>query len=325
MAQILSCLIGDASAAKLCGVIDTGKREDLYTNVYKEMCSVLGSEGTIQREDVKQAIMTSLFGSEDVPVRVFKTNEVLNVFYQTMEKMLPYAWELNIAFLNMWDATVYSYDWILPDNFHVHIAVEGKIYEEVTFLEEKYSIPKKVNKPSKYGRSISANCCHSIEGLIVRELVRRCSYDPVQKDNAYLALFHYGKETALHEPEEQSDDLKMVITLWKHYKKTGFLSARIIDHITNETTRYVDRDVVVALIDSFPVKPFRVLTVHDCVRVLPSYGNDVRKQYNLLLQEIAKSNLLSCVVSQILKREVEIGKGDENMWQNIHVANYALS
>ena len=50
--------MGDRAAAMLCGVLDTGNREDAYTRIYEAMVEYLGESSKISREDVKQAIMT---------------------------------------------------------------------------------------------------------------------------------------------------------------------------------------------------------------------------------------------------------------------------
>lgn len=63
----------------------------------------------------------------------------------------------------------------------------------------------------------------------------------------------------------------------------------------------------------------------DCFRCLPQYGNDLRTQYNLQLHLIAKSNLLSFLLSQLLHRPVSIGKLNPEMIDQILDANYALS
>ena len=56
--QILATLIGCEQSAKLCGVIDTGHREDAYTTLYQDMCEVLGQGTNIKRSQTKDAIMT---------------------------------------------------------------------------------------------------------------------------------------------------------------------------------------------------------------------------------------------------------------------------
>lgn len=56
--QILSCLLHDRKAASKCNVINTGNREDIYTNIYNIMCKKVGDKARIKREMVKSAIMT---------------------------------------------------------------------------------------------------------------------------------------------------------------------------------------------------------------------------------------------------------------------------
>lgn len=127
-------------------------------------------------------------------------------------------------------------------------------------------------------------------------------------------------------PDMEDPDTQMVSTLWNHYLKTGLLSARIFDYINEDSVSAItDRAVVWKLIYSLPAKPFKVMSIHDAFRVLPNYGNDVRKQYNLLLSELAKGTLLDHIVSMILGRPVELGKIDSTLWEDVVNANYALS
>ena len=60
-------------------------------------------------------------------------------------------------------------------------------------------------------------------------------------------------------------------------------------------------------------------------RCLPNYGNDLRMQYNRQVFEIARSNLLSFIVSQILQRRVSLGKLDPKLYLDILSTDYALS
>ena len=51
----------------------------------------------------------------------------------------------------------------------------------------------------------------------------------------------------------------------------------------------------------------------------------MRRQYNNLLAEIAKGNLLNTLLSEITGREINIPKVDPDMWKDVKVTNYALS
>lgn len=334
--QLLAVLTGDRKAAELCnvvpffGLLDFSEeaeiqRRDGYTVVYEWMLSQLGSDSKIKRDDVKQAIMTALYGSQAVPKEVFGEGEQLQVFYRAMAALTPAAWELNQAFLSIWNPEALVNSWVLPDNFHVHVKVMSQEEETVHFLNKPYQTFRQVNAPKQEGRSLGANATHSIDAMVVREITRRCDYDPIQIQavrNTLTSTVNVSEEDE-DGSEKHHDD--MVKTLWGHCQKTGYLSARILDHITAYNVDFVDRHVVLDLINSLPAKPFKVLSVHDCFRVLPNYGNDLRKQYNLQLHLLAKSDLLSSILSQMIGRPFKAGKLDATLADDILDAEYALS
>lgn len=317
--QLLAVLSGDRQAASLCNVIDTGSRKDAYTEVYNKMLDQTGDYSKISREDVKDAVMTSLYGSEAVPKEVFGEGALLQLFHATMESAAPGAWELNKAFLAMWNPKALSHDWVLPDGFVVQTKVMDTERTTVHLLNRPHDVYFKVNRPIPHGRALGANVTHSIDGMIVREMVRRCSYEPEMPAQIRRIL---DMPSAI---PNDSEDTHMVRKLWELYKYSGFLSARILDHITVNNSAIVDKGVIIELLDSLPEKPFDLMTVHDCFRALPNYGNDVRKQYNLQLALLAKSNLLTFIVSQLLGRTVPVQKLDPNMANEILESDYALS
>lgn len=267
--------------------------------------------------------MTSLYGSTAMPREVFGEGELLRVFYSTMQELAPAAWELNQAFLDMWDDDAFENSWVLPDNFHVNVKIMNQVRDTVHFMNQPFDVFYKVNSPVKRGRSLCANVTHSVDGMIVRELTRRCSYDPVRIANL-KKWFAPNAKIDLSEKASPEDD-NLVTTLWNRYKETGYLSARILDHLHAYHIIQVKPVVIRELLDSLPDKPFKVVSIHDCFRCLPHYGNDLRRQYNLQLQLIAKSNLLGNLISQIIGSSVNIGKLDPTLWKDIGESNYALS
>jgi hypothetical protein len=318
--QLLACLTGDSKAASLCNVIDTGNREDAYTGIYHYMLGKITDKSKVSHEDTKQAIMTAFYSSKAVPKQVFGEGQLLDIFYSSLQDLAPGAWELNEAMLALWDPTALDHCWVLPDNFHVRIKVMESVKERVHFRNAPYDIYFQVNQPMKEGRSLGANTIHSIDGMIVRELTRRCDYDLKKVDELYreIAKGECGMST-------ETDDDKLVMTLWEHYQRTGYLSARIIDHLTEDNLGLVDDRAIRELLDSLPVRPFKVISIHDCFRCLPHYANDLRQQYNLQLAMIARSSLLQDIVSQLVGRPVSVGKLDPSLWKRIAQTDYALS
>ncbi|QDH84735.1 RNA polymerase [Achromobacter phage vB_AxyP_19-32_Axy24] len=323
--QILACLTGCRKTAELCNVVDVGRRVDGYMEIYGGMMSATGGQAKIDRKEVKSAVMTAFYGSEAIPKQVFGEGALLRVFEQTMGTMAPGAWQLNQFFLDIWNPEATAYHWVLPDNFHVHTKVMVKQGEIVHFLDKPYETFREVQGTKEKGRSLSANSVHSIDGMVVREMVRRCDYSDakVKLLLSHITAIKMGAVICGQAPCTDKDS-QLVETLWGHYKSTGFLSARIIDCLHLHNLHLVDMDVVLELLASLPPKPFKVLTVHDCFRCLPTYVNDLRKQYNLILAKIARSDLLTSILSQIMGRVFRVEKM-EDLHDDILQTNYALS
>ena len=325
-AQLLAVLIGCHKSAKLCNVIDTGSREDFYTNIYDSMVDSIGSTAKIDRKDTKRAIMTSLYSSQAVPKEVFGEGELLETFFKTMDEEAPGVWRLNEGLQGLWQSDALEHSWVLPDNFHVHVKVMDTQVDTFTFLERPYDVRTKVNKPTDSGRSLVANLTHSVDGLVVREMTARCDYNLSQVVTAMELCLGAIKQT--HTPSQLGTSTKnvtMVKTLAKHFEETGFLSARIIDYIDEASIHYAPQGPLWNLLESLPKKPFNILSIHDCFKVHPNYGNDLRKQYNQILHEIAKSSLLVSLASQIAGEQVDVRKFGDLTNSGIREANYALS
>lgn len=318
--QLLACLTGDRKAAELCNVVDVGNRMDAYTAIYHDMVKQLGDSAKIERKSTKSAIMTAFYSSIAEPKKVFGDGPLLAIFFATLERMAPAAWECNTFMKDLWQATALSHDWVLPDNFHVQVKVMNRRMETVHFLNKGYDTFYKVNEPMDEGRSLGANTTHSVDGMVVREMVRRCDYNPLTVMNVRMMLAGHT------EIEIRDGDNEMVQILWGQYEKTGYLSARILDHLNQENMLDIaDYQPIYDLINSLPAKPFKLLTIHDCFRCHPNYAEDLRIQYNNQLYLIAKSNILSSIIGQILGRNVQIGKLDPKLYLDIPETDYALS
>lgn len=315
--QILSCLMRCIKSAKRCNVISTGKRENVYRYILDKMNEVSKAVVKALYEDVKKSIMTSLYGSVMKPIEVFG-EELHQVFEEVMYQEMPKVWELNKYFLDIWDANAEEYRWELPDNFNVVIKVKDIETRKISFLGVDYEYEKKVVKPSKYGRGLSANSVHSVDGYFVREMLRRCMYSPAKVEKVKYILTHEGNPC-------NSKGTKMVQTLWNLYQQTGMLSLRIIDYINEGNKHLVDAEVVLNLLATLPEKPFELITIHDSFGCHPNYGNDVRQQYNNLLAELWESNLLNYILTRITGKKHSILRANKKYAQEVRNAEYALS
>jgi len=319
--QILAALTGDRKAAILCNLVDSNDRQDAYTLIYEYMLYHTNEVAKIGRDQCKDAIMTAYYSSTAMPKLIFGEGKLLEMFYETLRTLSPAAWELNDTMLAMWNPEAYSHDWVLPDNFHVHIKVVDQVKQSVNFLNKPYDVFFKVNKPMESGRSLGANTTHSVDGMVVREMTARCGYDPkLVSELNELLLSGAPMGTGI-----STDADRMVMQLWKNYQRSGYLSVRILSFLNQGNIGHVDIFTITKLIQSLPRKPFTVVSIHDCFRCLPHYANDLRKQYNLQLHLIAKSNLLQDIMSQLMNKNIKINKLDPTLADDILDANYALS
>lgn len=165
-----------------------------------------------------------------------------------------------------------------------------------------------------------------IDGLVVREMHRRCSYDLGQFEVAMDALKRYLRGHAVGKGTKTKED-RLVKVLCEREASSGFFSARFLGAINRDNIGHLNHTQIrklKALLHTLPKKPFPVISVHDCFRVHPNNGNDLRKQYNQVLSDLAKSDMLSDLASQLLGVSFTYTKSDD-FADEILTSDYALS
>lgn len=319
-AQIMAIVTGCEASAKLCNVVDTVSRKDLYTEITASLQTRVANPGSVTRGRAKGAIMPWFYGSEAEPIAVFGEGEELAAFQETMETDAPGITMLRAALIDLWDPAALSHDWTLPDNFHVKVKVEDKVVTPVIFAGKQIEVVRKVNGPVPRGVKNAANVIHSLDGMVVREMSRRCSYDPAKAE----ALLKLLDRPTSDRPNTRSPNHDLVEQLWNHYTISGFLSARILELIDEDNIHLVDKAVIAGMVLTLPDQPFPMISVHDCFRCHPNYCNDMRRQYNQILYELACSDVMSFIASQIAGYRIISSKlGD--IAPVIRDSNYALS
>lgn len=156
---------------------------------------------------------------------------------------------------------------------------------------------------------------------MMREICAMAMYNPKQINKIKNLL---NQKVITKEPADKHN-LDMVKILVQRYKDSGFLSARILNYIDSCSFVLVPREPLEELIDNLPQKPFEVVGIHDCYRVLPNYGNDIRRLYVFQLYKLARSNMLEFILTQLLGTKITINKGDKDMYKDVLFSEYALS
>lgn len=325
--SLMSILTGCESGCYMTGLIDPNKRMDAYSLLTEYMNELLDTGITVPRKQAKDALMTSLYGSMAKPKEIFgKGTPAYKAFYKVLETKCKGAYVLLRILLNAWDSTKEYNHWVLPDGFNAYIPVMESIIDRVKVEELNYtmSVQTWVNKPMDFGLSICANMVHSVDGYVLRTLIRRCNYNP-KKTKKAIGLI---KEAMLSDyviPEHYVEEAVMPIHL---YTKTGLADIVCIQHI-EKIVHQLPHDMLRKLLHTLETMlqhpPFEVITVHDSFSVHGNNCNRLRYWYKEILAEIAESTLLNHLLTQIYGEECTFKKINPNLASLIRNSNYGLS
>lgn len=326
--QILSALTGCKEGARITNLTGENKRYDAYTEVTATQNQALKEWGVqgheVSRKDAKDAVMTSLYGSKATPKEIFgEDGPMIEAFYAAAHHCAPGAFSLLNTLLGSWNAWALSHNWKMPDGFDVHIKVMQSKETRIEVDElghHKFKTSYKENLGSKTGISLPANVTHSVDAYVLRSLLRRCSYNATTLIRAKALLNKH-----LNSDVVQSDNEMLDL-----YFSTGIVDALWFDLIKQDdqlvkTLPYQLKVQLLELAEKMQqYKPFDVLTVHDAFRVHPNNGDAVRYHYKELLAELADSELLSHILSQLKGRKVKYRKLSKDLSKHIREANYPV-
>ena len=338
----MSALTGCKAGAEATGLVDPNKRADAYTECTDVMGTILGSEVKVSRKDVKAGFMTSFYGSTAQPKKIFGDDTPeLHAFFEAVQTMAPGAYELLQDLLASWQDMALSHEWQLPDGYEAKVKVMKKIddcrieVDELDGTTFTYVYYENEGLPTGHPKSKSnvANVIHSVDAFILREMVRRCSYD---KEGAEIALALIEAELLMrsmldYDPEpmnvsEADPEFEYYLNL---YRRSGQPSAVIFPYITACTVSCLTipelRILSQILNAMLSHKPFPLITIHDSFGAHCNNVNQIRYWYKELLAELADSHILDDLLSQIYKQPVHFPKLSTDLSQYIRNSEYALS
>jgi DNA-dependent RNA polymerase len=330
--QIMSVMTGCVSGARATGLIDPDDRSDAYSAVTTEMGVILGGAVNVSRSDAKDATMHSFYGSKKSPKNIFgEDTPELSAFYQAAKTVAPGAWELLQDLLASWQPYALSHNWKLPDGFdaRVKVMVKHEVRLEVDELDHAtFTYEFFENEGSKTGLSNVANMTHSMDAYILREMHRRCNYDRDNIVGVALGLRMECNRRALVPTALDSTVNPMVAYFIDQYQRSTLASAAILPHLDDASMSALSQEHLEALaimVDGMlDYQPFELVTVHDEFKAHANNINHVRYQYKEILAEIADSNVLDDLLSQVTGTPGTFPKLSFNLGDQIRKSNYAL-
>lgn len=252
--QIMSSLMRCKSGASLTGLIDPDTRTDAYTLITERVNAKLGTNTVYPRKDSKQALMTMLYGSKVVPERIF--GDSVEAFYETVEEECNGAYTLLQILLQSWNKKALSHSWYLPDGHYAYCPVMETVSKRVTLSDWDYTptMVYRENMALKFGLSNAANVIHSIDGYLLRTMVRRCNYKP--------KLIKQARQACLNSLNEFNADN----VLNQRWFKTRMADIADLETITNKANE-LDKELKDELVRIFDMvlshEPFDVICIHD--------------------------------------------------------------
>jgi len=334
--QLMTFMTGCVAGARATGLIEQNARSDAYRETTNEMASILGNAVNITRADAKMALMTSFYGSKAEPKRIFgEDTPELNAFYEAAHTVAPGAWELLQDLLASWQPYALSHDWKLPDGFAARVKVMSKKEARVevdeldhaTFTYEFYE-----NQGQKSGLSNVANVTHSVDAYVLRSMHRRCNYDLSQVSYVDQCIQMELLTRSLNgQPTQEAIDEFMTHKVQYYidqYVRSSLADVTIVQHLCQATVTCLSDNHLKALAgiitSMLQHKPFELVTVHDEFKAHANNINQVRFHYKEILADIADSNLLDDLLSQINGVPGTFNKLSFNLADQIRNSSYAL-
>jgi hypothetical protein len=334
--QIMSALTGCVHGAAATGLIDPNRRADAYSDCTKLMAKELNTNVLAgDRNKVKQAVMTSLYGSKEEPKKEFgEDTKELEAFYKAMYTLCPGACDLLDELLQSWQPYALYHEWRLPDGFLAHVKVMQKVddcrievdeIDHATFTYQYY-----VNEGEKKGVKNAANVVHSIDAYILRSLIRRCNYNEdtlilQHQCIAWELIFRLDNKCG-HSPVLATPETDYYA---EHYQRSGIADIVILPYLDNESVQALTTDHLKSLqtvINSMlEHDSFEIVTVHDDFKCHANYMNHLRAHYRDIMAELADSNLIGDILGQLHGMEGTYQKLSSNLSDQIRQSNYALS
>jgi len=319
--QLMGVMVNCITTAMNTGLIHQDVRSDLYTTGQHAMNDKLASKLAIPRADMKQAIMTYFYGSKAEPEALFgEDTDELKAFYSALRDIAPGAVKVMNMLLNAWQPYALDHSWYLPDGYHAYVPVNEHLDMKVEVDElahATFTHRVEINQGSQEGLSLAANIVHSVDGMVVREMNRRCNHLPEDFINEVITSIttHLVLSGSSLQGRKDYSTFISVVELerigMQEVSISDFTDAqlRVLVELANQVLEY---------------KTFPIVCVHDEFKCHANHMNVLRKHYALILAQIAKSNILQDILSQVTNTTYYVPKMG-NIADQIAQSNYGIS
>jgi hypothetical protein len=294
---------------------------------------ILGSKVNVSRKDAKQAVMTRLYGSSAEPKALFgEDTPELAAFQKALNHIAPGAIALLEKLIAMWNPNALFHRWTLPDGgvANVKVMVPKTTRIEVDELEHTtFTYQYEDNEPTERGLSLAANLIHSCDAYLLRSVIRRCNYNVERVTVLNCAITNELLERQLGvEAADFSGSDESLSYYMGNYARSGVVDLVILPYLDENLVTILPTEYLTKLNSILAMmlehKPFTVITVHDSYAASPNNLNHLRKHYRNVLADMAESDMLSDLLTQIDGSTINVNKLDPTLHKTIRNSSYAI-
>jgi hypothetical protein len=334
--QMLAAVTGCRTSAYNTGLIGN-KRKDVYGHITQEINTILGSTQQWPPKLVKKAAMTYAYGSQKKPKEAFGEGEELEAFYESMEIVVPGPTQMIPVLIHTWNPEATHHAWPMPDGFQIVkpvLAMKDTRVEIDELDHAKFTYRHQIVSPLEGEVKNAADITHSIDGLVMRELHRRCHYNTTVLIEMLTMLdIHLDMRTDAWQPPAVLSPLDAEF-MWQ---QTGFLSLywaeQLYKSCRKQDLRPLNRcskEFLIALADLIAATrektSFPVVSIHDEFKAHANNMNWVRQTYIEILAELAEAHILEYIIEHLTGEPFVIEGKDPNLGNLIRTTGeYALS
>ena len=170
-----------------------------------------------------------------------------------------------------------------------------------------------------------------VDAWVLRAMHRRCNYDRRHIEYVSECLeAELNTRRLFGQPGNPEEFLNPKVAYYlEQYRRSTLADAVILPHLDQATVTCLSQEHLEAIHKMvqgmLQHKPFELVTIHDDYKAHPNNCNQVRWQYREIMAEIAESNLLDDLLSQLYEEPVTFNKLSFNLPEQIRESAYALS
>ena len=168
-----------------------------------------------------------------------------------------------------------------------------------------------------------------VDAFVLREMHRRCNHDREVLMKAMAVLTAELDRRTYNQALVGDMKLSPKAKYFKEqYDRSTTITAAILPHLEEESVTHLSTEHLEKLWHMVGQmtkhKPFPIVTIHDEFQAHPNNVNWVRWHYKEILAEIADSNLLDDLLSQLHGASGTFKKLSSNLGQLVRNSNYGL-